>query len=68
MSVAEIATAFAVSQTAQTRAVLATEVIKQNHEAEQGLVAVIEQAVEAGRQAAGSHTAPGTGKVVDVKA
>ncbi len=65
MSIAGTATAIATAQTAQTRAALATEVIKQNHQAEEGLVALIEQAVEAGKQAAGSATAPGTGVVVD---
>lgn len=68
MSVSAIASAFANSQVAQTQASIATAITKQNHEAEQGLVALIEQAVEAGKQAAGSPTAHGTGKVVDVKA
>jgi hypothetical protein len=68
MSVIGTAAAFASSQAAQTQAALATTVIKQNHQAEAGLVALIEQAVEAGKQAAGSPTAPGTGNVVDVKA
>ncbi len=68
MSVSAIAAAAAGSHSAQTRAALGTEVIKQQHQAEQGVVNLIEQAVEAGKQASGSSTAPGTGHVVDVKA
>ena len=68
MSVSAIAASFATSQAAQTQASIATAITKQNHEAEQGLVALIEQAVETGKQAAGSPTAAGTGNVVDVKA
>ena len=58
----------AASSAAQTQAALTTIMTKQNHEAQTGLIAVIEQAIEAGKQAAASPTAEGVGAVVDVKA
>lgn len=62
-----IAAAYAGAQAAQTHAAISTAITKQNHEAEAALVSVIEQAVEAGKQA-GSDTAPGTGGSVDITA
>lgn len=59
-----VAAALAASSAAQTQASLATIMVKQNHEAQAGLIAVIEQAVEAAK----SQTAPGVGEVVDVSA
>ena len=61
-----IAAAYAGAQAAQTQAALSTIIAKQNAQAQAGLLAVIEQAVEAGKQAAASSTAPGTGADADV--
>ena len=60
------AAAYAGAQAAQTQAALAATFAKQNADAQAGLVAVIEQAVEAAKQV--SATAPGTGQVVDIQA
>jgi len=65
MSVVATAAAYAGAQAAQTHAALSTAITKQNHEADAALVSVIEQAVEAGKQAV-SATAPGTGGTVDI--
>ena len=61
-----IAAAYAAAQAAQTQAALSAVIAKQNHQAELGLVALIEQAAEAAKQA--SATAPGVGETVDIQA
>ena len=61
-----IAAAYAAAQAAQTQAALSAVIAKQNHQAELGLVALIEQAAEAAKQA--SATAPGVGEAVDIQA
>lgn len=57
------------AQAAQTAASLATIIAKQNQQADQTLVALLQQAAEAGAEAlAKSDTAPGTGETVDISA
>jgi len=69
MSAASTAAALAASQAAQTAATLSASIVKQNHQADQNLVALLQNAVEAGQEAiAGSDTAAGVGETVDVKA
>jgi len=67
MSAVSTATALAGAQAAQTQASIAAHIVKQNQQATEGLIAVIKQAAEAGKEAAASPP-PGTGAVVDVKA
>lgn len=59
-----IATSFAVSSAAQTRAALGTEMVKMQAQAAQGLAAVLEQNAELLKQAAAAPP-PGTGNLVD---
>jgi hypothetical protein len=69
MSAVATATALATAQAAQTAGSLSTAIIKQNHQADLSLIAMLQQAVDAGSQAvAKSDTAPGTGTQVDVSA
>lgn len=65
MSAVSTATTLAAAQAGQTQAALAAVIAKQNHDAQAGLVALIEQAAEAAKQA--SPTAPGTGTAVDLQ-
>lgn len=56
------------AQAAQTAASMATIIARQNQQADAALVAMLQQAVEAGGEAMKSATAPGTGQTVDVSA